>query len=352
VAEGRPAPLGAQPALTPKGAAVECRLCAEDPDHGFAPSAGRLLAWHTPRLEGVRVDSGVDTGSEVSTHYDSLLAKLIAWGPDRPSALRRMQHTLRNTVALGVVTNRKLLLETLALPDFQNGHIHTETLNNFLRDKPHRAPEAPPVRLAAFAALAEQFSARRAKATHLPSVSAGFRNSRLGPEEVVFEHQGHPVSLSYTPAGNNKLALVETPEPLEVEVVHRAPPSLRLRVADRLITANVAADGHRLWVALEEQDVFFDERPRFPELTDTRTAGGCVSPLPGRVARVLVSVGEAVDAGAAIAVVEAMKMEHTLHAAGAGIVEELHAEPGDSIAAGAPIATIRPNEPPTPTTCS
>jgi acetyl-CoA carboxylase biotin carboxylase subunit len=151
IAAGEPLPF-AQENLHQRGHAIECRLYAEDPAAGFLPAAGRLLVFHPPSGPGVRVDSGVQTGAEVSVHYDPLLAKLIVHAEDRPAALQRMAAALTETVALGLATNREFLQDVLAHPVFLAGEANTRFIEEHLPD--WRPGEIPAAALIA-AALAE-----------------------------------------------------------------------------------------------------------------------------------------------------------------------------------------------------
>ena len=126
IAQGRPLP--APPA--PRGHAIEARLNAEDPYHGFLPQAGPVLALEWPQRPGVRIDCGLRAGQQVTTHYDSLLAKIIAWGSDREQARRRLIDALRETVLLGIRTNQAFLLQVLESRAFVDGETYTTTLES------------------------------------------------------------------------------------------------------------------------------------------------------------------------------------------------------------------------------
>jgi len=116
--------------IRPSGHALECRIYAEDPYSNFAPDTGRLLAWRPPSGMGIRLDSGVAEGQEITAYYDSMLAKLVAWGPDRQSAIGRMLSALESFPVLGVTTNIPFLLRALAHPDFQSGDYDTGFISN------------------------------------------------------------------------------------------------------------------------------------------------------------------------------------------------------------------------------
>ena len=153
VAAGRPLPL-AQADVAGRGHALECRLYAEDPDHEDLPSPGRILHLAAPEGPGVRFDSGIATGAEVTVHYDPLLAKLVTWGWDRGEAVERMAAALRRTAVLGVVTNLARLQAIVAHPAFRGGDLHTGFLDEHLRDT--AAPVCPPPEAVAAAIAALQ----------------------------------------------------------------------------------------------------------------------------------------------------------------------------------------------------
>ena len=133
VAAGRPLPL-AQGDVAPRGHALECRLYAEDPWHDDLPSPGRVLHLSEPEGPGIRVDSGLDAGSDVTVHYDPLLSKIVTWGQDRREAIERMRDALRRTVVLGVVTNLARLRATVEHPAFAAGDLHTGFIEEHLSE--------------------------------------------------------------------------------------------------------------------------------------------------------------------------------------------------------------------------
>jgi acetyl/propionyl-CoA carboxylase alpha subunit len=150
IAAGQPLPFR-QEEIRRTGHAIECRVYAEDPEQGFLPSTGTLQVYREPRGPGIRVDSGVTQGSEVTVHYDPLLAKLIVWAETRPIALQKMDWALSHFVILGVRTNLPFLRAVLRHPAFQSGDLHT----HFLEEHPiSPSPPAIPVEAMAAAALA------------------------------------------------------------------------------------------------------------------------------------------------------------------------------------------------------
>jgi 3-methylcrotonyl-CoA carboxylase alpha subunit len=167
IAAGRPLPF-AQEEASARGHALECRLYAEDPDNDDLPSPGRLLLLAAPSGPGVRFDDGVETGSEVSVHYDPLLAKLVTWGRDRSESTQRMRAALRSTAALGVVTNLARLQAILDHPAFVAGRLHTHFIDEHVAElTPDHGP--PDEALEAVAAVL----ARSPDAGSRPAAGAG-----------------------------------------------------------------------------------------------------------------------------------------------------------------------------------
>jgi 3-methylcrotonyl-CoA carboxylase alpha subunit len=150
VAAGRPLPI-AQPDVAARGHALETRLYAEDPERDDLPSPGRVLHYAPPEGPGVRFDSGIAVGSEVTVFYDPMLAKLVTWGRDRAESIERMASALERTVVLGVTTNLARLRAIVAHPAFAAGDLHTGFLDEHLRDTP-ASTDAPPRAVAAAAA--------------------------------------------------------------------------------------------------------------------------------------------------------------------------------------------------------
>jgi 3-methylcrotonyl-CoA carboxylase alpha subunit len=162
IAAGRPLRLR-QADVVARGHALECRLYAEDPDHDDRPSPGRVLVLAAPEGPGVRFDTGIAAGSEVTVHYDPMLAKVVTWGADRAESIARMRAALGRTAVLGVTTNLGRLQAVLAHPAFESGALHTGFLEEHLRDAASPEPPAAAL-LAAVAAL------RRARPAARPGV--------------------------------------------------------------------------------------------------------------------------------------------------------------------------------------
>ena len=252
VAEGEPLPTSALEAKV-TGHAIEARLYAENVAEGYLPATGSLLLFDVPELPGVRVDSGVRTGIEVSIYYDPMLAKFIAHAPTRSQAARLLARALAESRILGVVTNRDLLLGILREDEFNRGHIDTGYLT---RHDPLElsavSPEQIPVHALAVS-LADQ-AARRAEARVLTAVPSGWRNVPNAPNNVA---HGRGAS------GRRTTACVTTPAAsvdgveLSDVIVHACTPDLvDLQVAGVRRTVAVARRGQtRLPTPSRQHDV-------------------------------------------------------------------------------------------------
>jgi acetyl-CoA/propionyl-CoA carboxylase biotin carboxyl carrier protein len=316
------------------GHAVEARVYAEDPARGFLPTGGRAVAVREPRGEGVRVDSALlegDRGQTVATTYDPMLAKVVAWGPTRQLALRRLDRALSGTVVLGVGTNTAFLRRLLAHPDVQAGRLDTGLIERELDALV--AGEVPLPALAAFA-LARRSALRTGDDPW--EQPTGWRPGRVAPLRWDLDDGGGRATL--TLAGEvlgwrgreHRVAAVPTADGLLVTVGRRSTGVLLAHVD---ATTWVHVDG-----ATHALTPLPAERRRGAETSSDATVR---SPMPGSVLAVLVADGDAVDAGAPLLVVEAMKMEHRLTSPAAGTVE-LRVRAGDAVPVDAELAVVHP----------
>jgi 3-methylcrotonyl-CoA carboxylase alpha subunit len=178
VAAGRPLPF-AQDDVVARGHALECRLYAEDPWNDDLPSAGRVLHASMPSGPGIRVDAGIDAGSEVTVHYDPLLAKVVTWGADRAESIERMADALRRTAVLGVVTNLARLQAIVDHPQFRKGAMHTHFIDEHMKDLPRDGAPPPDALAAAVAALQRAASPTAARSASVDDPWASLGGWRL-----------------------------------------------------------------------------------------------------------------------------------------------------------------------------
>lgn len=316
VARGEALPL-AQDQIQQCGHAIEVRLYAEDPANGYLPNTGTLLIADWVSAPGIRVDTGVQSGSEVSALYDPMLAKVIASGADRPTTARTLADYLEALPILGLRTNRESLAAILREPDFLTGQTTTDYLQTHDVLDPPLTPEQ--TRRALLAAVAPQVAWRNVAA--VPQF-ARVTLERGTTEPQILRWSGDQMAI--TPDGNPFTA-----EPIDsfTAVVHgtgveiegiRAEHCVR-RVGDQVL---VDVLGHSIPVRL------------LPRFVDSQFAGGAAgpsTPVPGTVTVVAVAAGDTVSAGQTLVILEAMKMEHRITADTDGIVAQVLVAPGQSV---------------------
>ncbi len=341
VARGEPLGI-AQDELTMRGAAVECRLYAEDPAKGFLPTSGRIVDWHVPELEGLRVDSGVEAGSEVSIHYDPMLAKLICHAPTRLEAIQRMSRSLSElSVQGGLTTNRAFLLSILDHPAFRAGDLDTHFLERHEHEiDAERQSEADRRRAAIAVTLATHDRARAAQT--VPGLEPGFRNSRSQPQFADYRCGDATVGVRYDNLGGGLLEVrVDDGEPERVRIVSAAEHHVSFEDGEGVRWRyRVCADGDTHYALGHGSAAALFELPRFPEHDIAQAPGACVAPMPGKVVKLLVNEGQRVEESAPVAVLEAMKMEHTVRAPERGTVVQVAVADGDQVDADALLAVV------------
>ncbi|GAA4916983.1 acetyl/propionyl-CoA carboxylase alpha subunit [Actinomycetospora succinea] len=327
VAEGHPLP----PEVTGArigGHAIEVRLYAEDVPAGYLPATGTLHRFAVPALPGVRVDSGVTDGSVVGPHYDPMLAKVIAHGTTRAEAARTLARALARAEIHGVTTNRDLLVGILRDEEFLAGGTDTGYLPR------HPALERPDpddgdaVRAVA-AALALQ-AEHRADAPVLRGLPSGWRNVGGSPQSVAYTAGDRTLEVAYA-SRRSRLDVTVSGEPVPVALVSASPGQVTLVQDGVRRTYRVHRVAGATFVDGPDGSSAFTDVPRFADPNAVAHAGSLLAPMPGTVVRVLASTGDAVSAGAALVVLEAMKMEHTVAAPVDGVVGEMHVVPGDQV---------------------
>lgn len=350
------------PPVKQNGVAIECRLYAEDPGVGYLPQAGTLVDWHVPAAEGIRLDSGVETGTEVSVYYDPMLAKLVAWGPDRGVAARRMAMALRNSSICGVSTNRQLLHQIVSHPAYVSGDIHTCFLDDQFGPQP-TFESSPETRFhAAILAAIAGHADRRLRRSVLPSLTTGYRNNRGSGQKVAFVVEEQSIALEYVDLGSGKFECwvsdgPSTPHVVEARRVDESTPltgvnplaqtwSLTLDSVTTLARVVDAGEGYYVRMANGEL-LYLAEQPRFSAQTPANQMDHrCISPMPGKVVQVHVVKGQRVSKGDLLVTIEAMKMEHAVRSPKEGFVDAIIVSAGDQVMANQPVVEVAEHDHP------
>jgi acetyl-CoA/propionyl-CoA carboxylase biotin carboxyl carrier protein len=338
--EARPWPVR----IRPVGHAVEARIYAEDPAAGFLPTGGRVLALREPAGSGIRVDSGIAAGGVVGSDYDPMLAKVIAHGADRAEALRLLDAALRDTVLLGLDTNIGFLRALLADPDVRAGNLDTGLVGRRLAE--WTAADLPSDVLVAAAAHALLALEPAGSVVDPFDVPGGWRVGEPAWMTWRMTVGGHdPVGVRIRGRAAAAEVVIGDAEPVPC-AARRDGDALVVTVDGATRRYACALDGETLW--LGRDGLAWGIREQAPldaaSAAEAGAGGPVLSPMPGTVTAVEVADGQPVDAGARLVVVEAMKMEHVLTAPVAGVVRELRARPGDTVAKDAVLLVVEPEE--------
>jgi acetyl-CoA/propionyl-CoA carboxylase biotin carboxyl carrier protein len=346
VAAGEPLPFG-QSDVALDGHAIEARVYAEDPARGFLPQSGTVLGLREPTGPGVRVDSSLAPGSVVGTDYDPMLAKVVAWGPDRETARTRLIAALGRTQVLGVPTNTAFLRALLADPDVAAGRLDTGLIER--RGESLTAAAEVPDDVLAAAALALLLETEPAGAVVDPwDVPDGWRLGEPAWTLRRLQAGGEPVEVRVR--GRAADAQVRVGDGVAVPATaSRDGDQLTVTLGGTTTRWLLAHDGGTVWLAGGGRAVALREHERLHAESEGAAGSGVVTaPMPGTVTVVRAAVGDRVAAGDPLLVVEAMKMEHVLTAPIAGTVAELAVAAGQQVRLDERVAVVTPEDPGTP----
>jgi 3-methylcrotonyl-CoA carboxylase alpha subunit len=359
VASGEPLPLQ-QSDLRIHGHAIEARICAENPDNNFLPATGTLAVYRKPKCSSfelantssaggsVRIDDGVREGDSISPFYDSMVAKLIVHGDTREQALARLDEALSQTRIVGLTTNVQFLRHIIRTDSFATAKLDTALIQR--EDKALFGQEAVGLPLAAASVVAHTLHQEQAQVGHDPfSQRDGWRAYGVATRTFGFDFHGasYTAVLSYLHDGVLQLAVGEGDDAVSGTLVWRAEAdALHVSFADHTARVQVfiEAQAHE-----EVAHVFAPQGATRITVVDalahageTQEAGGrLTAPMPGKVVSFSVAAGDKVKAGQPLAVMEAMKMEHTIAAPADGEVLELLYAPGDQVAEGEELLKLK-----------
>ncbi|MBI2826172.1 MAG: ATP-grasp domain-containing protein [Planctomycetia bacterium] len=327
--------------VRPTGHAIEARLYAEDPTRDFAPSIGTLHRFDVPSGPGVRVDTGVADGSEITPHYDAMVAKVIVHAATREEAARRLAATLARARIHGPRTNRELLVRVLGHPEFLAGQTDTHFFERHApADLGAPSVDGAGERLhAAAAALAAQ-AERRAAAVVQRCIPAGWRNNPSQLEQVRFAAAHGEIAVGYRRDRACLKLAVDGEELATVRVGACTPTRVELETDGVLRAYDVHRVGETCYVDSPLGASALRELARFPTPEEEVEAGSLVAPLPGVVDDVKVAVGDLVAAGDVLVVIESMKMFYPVTAPAAGRVTEIRVQKATHVEARTVLAVI------------
>ena len=319
----------------PRGHAVEVRLNAEDAERGFAPSPGTVEVLSLPAGPGIRVDTGVAEGDTIPAEYDSMIAKILAWGHDRAEALSRLRRALTQTTVLvrGGTTNRAFLLDVTAHADLVAGQVDTGWLDRLTADGGYRFRTRSDVALVAAAIEAFEAEADVERNRFYASAGRGRPEASTEVSRTLDLREGATAyRLSVSRAGPQRHVVTDGAHRVVADVERLSPFERRLTVGDQRYRIVSITQGAERLVEVDG----------IPHRVSQDDAGLVRTPGPGLLVAITVEVGDEVDEGASVAVLESMKMETVLAAPFTGRVREVLVSPNVQLDAGTAVVRLEP----------
>lgn len=342
VAAGEPLPL-TQELIIPQGHALEVRLYAEDPATEFLPSTGTLTAFSMPTMPGCRVDAGYGLGNQVSVYYDPMLAKLIVKAENRLAAIQQLEQALKQLLVQGVKTNQKFLLQLLGHPTVRHSHPDVGFIDRLLKG----ALTVPPAFLdKALAGLIVWLLERQISCSPTATSPWGskddWRHAGLGITKVQLTLENEKISVICS-VHEKEVKVEINGESIIFSAVTLNEGKLTVIVAGQSLKAYLIPVAATRFIFLSHSGIFEIEMvdaahgSQEAETNDKQLN----APMPGRVISVLTTIGDPVERGAPLMILEAMKMEHTIRAPFSGVVESLFYRAGDFVEEGVELARVK-----------
>jgi acetyl-CoA carboxylase biotin carboxylase subunit len=348
IASGKPICIS-QNEVAYNGHAIECRLYAEDPSNDFLPATGKVTYWNKPDVNGLRFDSGISQGSNVSIFYDPMIAKVIAHGRDRDEALSRMHYSLSHLGIAGPVNNRNFLLQVIEHEDFKAGEFDTHFLEHpFVYDPDQFIASKEKL---VCAALAREYAVRRSGRTMLAELPSGWRNNFYQPQRMAYTEKGSNNTTFDIRYRVDKVAVhvefrnngtSDDGSSYKLSGIEYSAGSLQVEINGIHRTFSVIPYGDQIHVhAAALGNITLQRVPRFEEASVDSEPGGYNAPMPGQVLEVMVETGQQVKKGDTLLILLSMKMENAVEALEDGEVEEVFVKKDMFVEADSPLIKIK-----------
>ncbi|MEP6740561.1 MAG: biotin/lipoyl-containing protein, partial [Caldimonas sp.] len=344
VASGEPLPL-AQDDLAIRGHAIEARIYAEDPDRGFLPSTGTLVHLAPPtQSANVRIDTGVEQGDAITPFYDPMIAKLIVWDVDRGAALARMRSALEHYRIVGVANNVEFLGRLIASASFASANLDTALI-----EREHAAlfpargePPDEVWLVAAFAEVEAAIASARGAAGTAPDRDSpwrrldGWRIQGRTPRRIDFRSGEATREVAVTHVASGVYEMTVDGTSVVASGGRQGGGAVAVQLGEHRVSATVVATGDRrvVFIGGRAYTLVHVDALEAAGSTHEEEGSGLVSPMPGKVIALIAKAGSAVEKGAPLLVLEAMKMEHTISAPRAGTVKSFRYAAGDQVGEG------------------
>jgi len=322
VAEGAPIPF-TQDDIQQNGHAIEVRLYAEDPANNFLPVSGKIIDWIPANINGLRYDTGIESGSEISTFYDPMLAKIIAKGSNRNEAIAKLDLALKETIVTGFTTNKNFLSAILKNRDFQEGNFNTHFLDKIFTYNGDNYPQTT-LDILTCALQHYRFLQRQNERTIAKNIPAGWRNNFYRAQQEKYAYQGFDFLVEY----------INRQDHLEISFANKKFTSGFITCNNEFYTFEINNIRRKFYFSKKNKQYFIASpqlgqislvcTDRYPEPVEEIVIGGYIAPMPGEITAVLVKTGDKVKAGDALLKIISMKMENTIEAHTDAEIEEIY----------------------------
>lgn len=325
------------------GYAMELRLYAEDPMNNFMPATGTVLHFSWPNLEGLRIESAIECGSEITVFYDPMIAKIIIKGENRQEAFRKMQFALQQMVCLGTVTNQNFLQYLVKHPQIIAGNYDTHFIQDFFTSDLMHANHEKDTQTALLAVSSYNWYQRTQERTLLAAIPSGWRNNFSYMQTDKYEIKEATTTVQYRNLEGHlhfKIGQMEH----KVSLINVKDSQIRLAIDGLQMSFHIANDQQKYFVHNEQiGTVHLELLERFPIPKKQKIEGAYEAAIPSTILRISKKVGEAVNEGDLLMVISSMKMENSIYADAAGIVADIYVEEGQNVAAGKTLLQINKN---------
>ena len=316
------------------GYAIEARLYAEDAANNFTPVTGKIYQFKIPNVEGLRVETAVQSGSEVSVFYDPMIAKIIVWEKNRETAHDKLAYVLEHLICQGITTNQAFLSSVLAHENFRTGNYDTHFIEQKMNLDEVNNLEEEDLREAAIAATIFDWKERESERTILKNIPSGWRNSFYRPniEKYIIGEKEKEINYRFS---KNQFEFSEGEKTILVRLVKFENKKIRIEIDGIQKGFSVLKFENEFHVqAPSIGNIKLKQVDRFPKKEKEKIKGGYEAPMPSQIISVLVAPNQEVKQGTPLLVISSMKMENTICAEEDGIVEEIYATEGSNVEAG------------------
>jgi len=322
-----------QEEVTGSGYAVEVRLYAENPAENFMPVTGTIQNFKAPDVAGLRIESAIKSGSEISIYYDPMIAKIIVWDQSRMAAHMKMKYVLRHLQCQGMVTNQAFLLDLFDHPDFTKGQYDTHFIDQKM-DLTQMSNQEENYKEAAIAATLYDWHQRNQKRSLLRNLPSGWRNNFIEPQKESFVIGEEEIDILYK--YKNGIFEIQLPHnDVNAQIISCTHHELKIELNGIIKTFAINTSDTEYYIHTPSiGNIHLTQKERFPIKEIEKIKGAYIAPMPSQIIKILLQAGDKVQSGQGLVILSSMKMENTIEATEDGIIEEVYVSEGENIEAG------------------